>query len=136
MALIAAVYVCLKSFSGFRKNEIYTNLNKNSELFFLAAMYLQLVLGIVLYFFLRPENNPRIITIDDAYKFSAMRFWAVEHFSVMLFALLIAQIGQIFTIKLVDSRDKFKYASMYYGFSSLLIFASTGIYMIARYFGE
>jgi hypothetical protein len=133
ISLLAALFVCRNSFVGIIKKLDYSEFCRKSEIFFLVSMYLQLVLGVILYFFLRPENNPRIITIHDAYHFSAMRFWAIEHFSVMMFALFLVQIGKIFTSKLTLDRDKFRYASVYYGVSTLLILVSTGIYMLSRY---
>lgn len=133
ISLLLAMFVCKNSLAGFYKSKKYDNFYRKSEIFFLVSMYLQLTLGVILYFFLRPENNPRIITIEDAYRFATMRFWAIEHFSVMLFALFLVQIGKIFTTKLSDDRDKFKYAGTYYGVATLLIFISTGIYMLARY---
>gem|GEM_PF-356051 len=133
ISLLAALFVCRNSFIGILKEKVYTVFYRKTEIIFLVSMYLQLTLGVILYFFLRPENNPRIVTIDDAYRFSSMRFWAIEHFSVMLFALLLIQIGKIFTTKLPRDRDKFRYAGIYYGFSTLLILISTGIFIMVRF---
>ena len=131
--VIIAIALCYRSVYGCFKNKKYTKTDNIIELLFLAFLYLGLILGLILYFFLRPENNPRIVTVEDAIHFSDLRFWAVEHFSVMIFALLIAQIGRIFSVKSIYDKDKFKYSSFYYGIASLFTFSSTVIYLFAKY---
>ncbi|RLD78269.1 MAG: hypothetical protein DRJ10_10635, partial [Bacteroidetes bacterium] len=91
--------------------------------------YLGLVLGIILYFFIEPDENIGQLSMEQAQEAMSSRFWAIEHFSVMLFALMLAQIGKVFTIKAINSANKFKYALFYYGLATAITFISTGFYL-------
>lgn len=128
---LIAVLLCLyytKSLiakTGFSKIHIFL---ENS---FIALLYFELILGIVLYFFIRPNENFQI-SIEQAKAAMSSRFWSIEHFSVMLFALMLAQIGKIFTDRSSLSKDKLKYGLFYYGTATLVTFISTAFYLYYR----
>jgi hypothetical protein len=92
-------------------------------------LYLGLLLGIILYFFIDTNQCLLILSRDELINKQNSQFWAVEHFSVMLFTLLIAQIGRYFASKAIISKDKFKYVLFYYGSSTLIIFISMAFYL-------
>ncbi|MCF6242765.1 MAG: hypothetical protein L3J74_15660 [Bacteroidales bacterium] len=98
---------------------------------FIVLLYFGLILGIILYFFIRPGENDQM-TLEQAKGAMSSRFWSIEHFSVMLFALMLAQIGKIFTVRSTLSKDKLKYALFYYGSATIVTFISTGFYLYYR----
>lgn len=57
------------------------------------AMTLQLVLGLLLYGWLSPVTAVALGDMKAAMKDPALRFWAVEHLTVMLVALTLVHIG-------------------------------------------
>lgn len=57
------------------------------------AMTLQLVLGLLLYGWLSPVTKLALGDMKAAMKDAALRFWAVEHLTVMLVALALVHIG-------------------------------------------
>ena len=127
---ITAVILCaylakaIISKSGFSRTHVFL------ENTFIALLYFGLILGIILYFFIRPDETQ--VTAEQAQKAMNSRFWSIEHFSVMLFALMLAQIGKIFTMKSRNSKDKLKYALFYYGSATAITFISTGFYLYYR----
>lgn len=110
----------------FAKTHIYL---ENS---FIGLLYLGLVLGIILYFFIEPDENLGQLSVEQARQEMSSRFWAIEHFSVMLFALMLAQIGKVFTLKAIGSKNKFKYALFYYGSATAITFISTSFYLFYK----
>ena len=102
------------------------------SLVFLFFMYIQLFTGIVLYFFLKPDNQPAGISLDQAVKNSSLRFWAIEHVALMLFAFALTQVGRIYIIRFNSNRDKFRSTTIYYGVSFLLVMVSAGIAMLKK----
>jgi hypothetical protein len=102
------------------------------EVLFLVLLYLGLILGVILYFMLDPESKPGMLSLQEAQENATQRFWAIEHFTIMLFALILSQIGRIFTIKNITDRQKFKYAIFYFGIATLFTFISTGIYLFHK----
>jgi len=57
---------------------------------------------------------------------ASKRFWPVEHIVLMIFALFIANLGLIFSIKSSNDKLKFKRIFVYYLISILLIAISLG----------
>ncbi len=87
----------------------------------LISLYVQLFAGIVLYFFSQKQSN---IQIDKVIEQTDSRFWSVEHFLLMIFAIAIAQLGYINTIHIEKSDIKFKKSLKYYSLSLMLILYS------------
>ncbi len=99
---------------------------------FIFLLYLGLILGFVLYFFMEPANKYVVRSVADVNRILSLRFWSIEHFSVMLFALILAQIGKIFTSKSLRHHAKFRYAMIYYGAATLATLTSLGFYLAYR----
>ena len=116
----------------FQKKEHYGKTCIYLENSFIILLYLGLILGFLLYFFMEPANKYVVKSVADVNRILSLRFWSVEHFSVMLFALILAQIGKIFTSKSINHLLKFKYAMIYYGAATLATLISLGFYMMNR----
>ena len=129
---LSAIFESFITVKGLIYKEKYTKIHRISEICFITLIYIGLVEGIIMYFFLDPANKPKVLTLTQALDNSAIRFWAIEHFCVMLFALLMAQIGFIFTTRSNSDHAKLKYASFYYGIATLVTFISTVFYLISK----
>jgi hypothetical protein len=128
---LTAIVLCLYYIKSIITETEFSKVHLFLENTFIALLYFGLILGIVLYFFIRPDDNVQI-TIEQARAAMSSRFWSIEHFSVMLFALMLAQIGKIFTVRSSLSKDKLKYALFYYGSATIVTFTSTGFYLYYR----
>ncbi len=124
VAIILFLYLLRSLFKNIEYGKIHIILENS----FIFLLYFGLVLGIILYFFIHPEQSTTI-SVEEAQKAMNSRFWSIEHFSVMLFALMLAQIGKIFTVRAGNSKVKLKYALFYYGSATLITFISTGFYL-------
>jgi hypothetical protein len=116
----------------FIKKEIYGKTCIYLENSFILLLYLGLILGFLLYFFMEPANKYAITSVADVNRILSLRFWSIEHFSVMLFALILAQIGKIFTNKSISHHAKYKYAMIYYGWATIATLVSMGFYLANR----
>jgi len=132
MFIIIAVILCIRILTALRNNRKYTKTDNRLEIIFIALLYLGLILGVVLYFMLDPESKPKMLSLQEAQENATQRFWAIEHFTIMLFALILSQLGRIFTIKNIADRQKFKYGLFYYGLATLFTFLSTGMYLFHK----
>ncbi|MDF1546447.1 MAG: hypothetical protein P1P88_01405 [Bacteroidales bacterium] len=126
---IVALLLVFFAIKGLIFRNEYKKFNINLEYIYIGLLYLGLVLGITLYFFVDSNEDVSKIPIEVLQKRHSTAFWAIEHFSVMIFALLIAQIGKLFTSKAITSKDKFKYALFYYGIATCIVLASMTIYL-------
>jgi hypothetical protein len=120
--LILAIIVIVQSWIGWQNGQNFTNGHRKMSLFLLIASHLQLILGLLLYFVYSPngmkafEQGVGFVMTD-----SNLRFWAVEHISTMLIAIVLIQIGYSKAKRATDSVLKHKH---------LAIFTTIGIVLI------
>jgi hypothetical protein len=94
-------------------------------------LYITLVNGIVMYFIIDPASKSST-DIQVVLKKASLRFWVVEHFYVMTFALILSQIGKIFVRKSTNDRNRFGYSAFYYGTATFITIVSVIFYFIYR----
>ncbi len=128
--LLLAITITLCSFYGWVKSSNYTPFSNKLRKVFLSALYIDLILGIILYFFLQKPDD--FINAQQAMKFSSLRFWAIQHFSNMLFVVVISQIGSIFITNTNNSIKKYKYSFIYFGVSTFIIIVSVGLFALRK----
>lgn len=114
LVLLAAVVVIIKSFVGWFGGTSYSKFDKILAPAYVGLMHLQLLLGLILYFFYSPfvtynMGNP------------AERYWSVEHIALMILAVAAAQIGRSISKKSNDPQVKFRFQTIFFGISILLI---------------
>ncbi|MEO1255893.1 MAG: hypothetical protein AAFY41_13575 [Bacteroidota bacterium] len=114
LVLLAVIIAVLKSLVGFFGGGDYKKFDKIVAVSFVGMMHLQLVIGLVLYFFYSP-----FVTYDMTDPNS--RFWSVEHIALMLFAIAAAQIGRSISKKTQDAQVKFRFQSIFFGISLVLM---------------
>lgn len=121
LILLLVIILILKSLVGLFNSGNYTKLDNILSASFVGLMHLQLLIGLVLYFFLSPMTDMAFKDFGSAMKDSELRFWAVEHFIVMLFAVVAAQVGRSISKKANDHSVKFRFQSIFYGVALLLM---------------
>jgi hypothetical protein len=62
---------------------------------FMVSLDLQMLLGLVLYLVLSPNTTAMLGNFGDAMRDPTARFWAVEHVSTMLFAVVMVHVGRV-----------------------------------------
>src|SRR3954462_13812780 len=85
--LIFILISIFKSFSGWFGKKPYLPGDKKVALFTLISAHLQLVVGLILYF-VSPTVKMGLSDIGSAMKDPGLRFWTVEHISMMLIAII------------------------------------------------
>ena len=130
--VLVAIVLTLRSITGWIKNWSYNKVDKVLALIFMGLLYLTLLHGVIMYFFIDPAVKSQPMDIHQAMKQASLRFWVIEHFYVMTFALILSQIGGIFIRKTVLDKSRFTYASFYYGIATLITMLSMIFYFIYR----
>lgn len=114
LILLAAILVVLKSVIGLFGGSKYGKLDNILAASYVGMMHLQLLTGLILYFFLSP-----FVTYQMSDPIS--RFWSVEHLALMLFAVIAAQAGRTISKKSGDAQVKFRFQSIFMGISLVLM---------------
>lgn len=129
--LVIAITLTIRSIVRRSKNLDYQKTDKYLRTAFMVLLYLTLVHGIIMYFFVDPSSKSAY-DIEHAIKRSSLRFWVIEHFYVMTFALILSQIGGVFIRKTTIDKARFGYTAFYYGIATLITIMSMTFYFIYR----
>jgi len=87
---------------------------------------LYLVFGLILFSNLGSTLGYNYLSNDDTLKEVSKRLWPIEHIVLMLFALLIANLGLIISINTNSDKRKYVNILIYYSISILLIIFPLG----------
>lgn len=114
LILVAVVIAVIKSLIGLFGGSEYSKFDKIVAVAFVGMMHLQLLTGLILYFFYSP-----FITYNMSDP--VQRFWSVEHLALMIFAVVAAQVGRSISKKTQDAQVKFRFQSIFFGMSLVLM---------------
>lgn len=120
IALILIVAAFVRSLMGWLNKSAYSSIDNKLSLFSLISVHLQLLIGFILYF-ISPIVSAGLADIGAAMKEPQLRFWTIEHISVMFFAIVLITIGRSLTKRAADDTDKHKKIALFFGFGLLLI---------------
>lgn len=120
---ILAFYVIIKAILGIVNKSEFTNGDSKSGLFFMISCDIQLLVGLILYFWASPITTAAFTDFGAAMKDKELRFWAVEHITGMLIAWLLVHIGRARSKKGTDL-TKHKSSLIFYGLAILIIMAT------------
>ena len=132
LTLLTGITTLILSVEGLTKRREYARVDTWISLLFNIGLYLQLILGFLIYFTLRTSLEGALWEVPDTENDASLRFWAIEHIALMIFALFMTQLGRVFISRASISTRKFKASIFYYGTSLLLILFSVGIALFFR----
>ncbi len=104
IALVAGVGATMAATRG--KVEGATSLADRWGLVAMMALDIQMLLGLLLYFVLSPITQAILGDFGGAMKDPAARFWAVEHTSAMVAAVVLAHVGRVLARKAATTAAK------------------------------
>jgi NADH:ubiquinone oxidoreductase subunit 2 (subunit N) len=113
LLLILAVGI---AFRKLRSGRPFGDSDRRFALFALIATHLQLVLGLILYFI-----SPNVQFISGMMKDPILRFYTVEHISLMLIAIALITIGYSKAKRRETADGKFRAIATYYSLGLVLI---------------
>ena len=120
LLMVVSIVKAAMSLSG--KNP-YTPNDRKRTLFTMIAAHLQLVIGIVLYMTSGVVQAGRS-NMAAAMKDTALRFWTVEHITMMIMAIVFITIGNIRSKKMDTDAGKYKQILIWFGLALLVIIAA------------
>jgi hypothetical protein len=115
--LLLAVSLLLAIVGLFGKKP-YTQTNRKLNLFAMISTHTQFLVGLILYFFSPLVNYSNM---GQAMKETMTRYWTVEHFVMMLFAIVLITLGHSRSKKAADDFNKHRSIALYYGLAVLVI---------------
>lgn len=113
LLLAALIFVLYRAYSGWLGRRDYTRTDNAASASLLGLTHLQLLLGLILYFGTSAYTRQAFADMGAAMKDSALRYYAVEHISVMLLAVVMIQLGRTLSKKSAAHSDKFRKLAIY-----------------------
>jgi uncharacterized membrane protein len=125
--LIFGLVAIFLAYQGWGSNKPFGPTDNRFGTFFIGSLHLQLLIGLILYFFLSPVTQTALQNMGAAMRDRDLRFWAVEHLVGMVIAVVVAQIGRIKSRKAPTDLQKHKRAAIYFTIALILILISIPI---------
>jgi hypothetical protein len=121
LVLVAAVVAVGRGFAGWFGGRRWTAADDRAGLWFTIGLDLQLVLGLILYFFLSPFTTEAMGDFGLAMREAPLRFWAVEHLFLMLLAVVVVHVGRIRVRRASDAVVKHRRAAVFFTLALVLV---------------
>lgn len=99
VVLAAALAATVVGAAGWSGTKFETQPSRRFAVIFVAALDLQFLLGLLLYFWASPITHQAFQNMSAAMKVRELRFFAVEHTTAMVIALVLAHVGGALTRK-------------------------------------
>lgn len=127
---IVAFYIVVRSFIGLVNGLVFSNLfDFFIPVFAVILLYLELVLGLLLYY-MHMSKLEDFISQTNANDYFSSRFWAIEHTILMLFAIIFGHLALVYSKNLSNNIAKYKMNLLYFGLSFILILISLTMNML------
>jgi hypothetical protein len=103
LLLLTFVVVLVQSLRGWLSKSEFTPMAAKISLVHFALSHTQLLLGLILYFV-----SPNVQFGADAMKIKGLRYWTVEHITMMIIAIVLVTMGHIIAKKKTQGFEKYK----------------------------
>ncbi|WBA43664.1 hypothetical protein [Hymenobacter canadensis] len=120
LVLIFGMIAIFRAFSGWQGRKPFVGADNGMGASFVGSMHLQLLLGLLLYFVYSPVGLQGM-KVAGAMKDPIARFWGVEHISIMVLAVVAAQVGRTLSKKAPEAVLKHKKAFIWFTVSLILV---------------
>jgi hypothetical protein len=127
ITLLAGIFTIALSIQGLVRKREYGRQDLVLSVVFNVALYFQLILGFLIYYLLRSTLEGPLWEVPDTQNDASLRFWAIEHIALMIFALFLTQLGRVYIKRSKGTSRKFRASLFYFGTSLSLILFSVGM---------
>jgi hypothetical protein len=93
--VFTGIYALTRAFGGWWTARPWEKTDRKAGLFFMISMDVQLLLGLLLYGVLSPISRGALAQMSVAMKDRLLRYWAVEHITLALLAVIAVHVGNI-----------------------------------------
>src|SRR5580692_7345877 len=120
VVFILVLAAIIQSLLGWFGKKPYTEVNRKINLFAMISAHTQLLIGIVLYFLSPYVKDFSKTTMQD----NDARYWTVEHWSMMLFAIILITVGHARSKRITLPEGKHRVIAIYYLLAVVVILAA------------
>jgi hypothetical protein len=122
--VLAGIWAVIRSLKGVTGKTPFTGADAKAGLFFQILCDLQLLVGLILFFFVSPLSKSGMADMGAAMKSPVLRFFTVEHEVMAIVAIALVHIGKSKIKKAVSDAQKHKLGLIFFGLALILILAA------------
>jgi hypothetical protein len=121
--LISLLYAIFRSYRGWLGHKPFTKTDHITRVVTASVAHVQLVIGIWLYF-ISPVVNYFLHNFTQAVRMREIRFFGMEHITMMLIAITLITIGSAKAKRKTTDEAKFKTMAIWFSIALFIIFIS------------
>ncbi|HMO56941.1 MAG TPA: hypothetical protein PKC19_06275 [Roseiflexaceae bacterium] len=122
VVVVLGVIVVVRAFLGIAGKRGWVDADSRFVRFFILSMNIQFVLGLVLYIFLSPAVQRAMTDFGAAMRDGVIRFWFVEHMTMMIIALALVHVGGARVRRAAEAIGKHRNAAIFFTLALVAIF--------------
>lgn len=119
--VIFALLALIKAIQGWISDKGWTASDRSIGLLFTISLDIQILTGLILYFFLSPIMDIIWSDFGAALQSETLRFYALDHLVWMILGAVFAHIGSRAGKSQLEGKQKFRAVSIWYALSILAI---------------
>jgi len=123
LVLISLLVSIFTAYSGWFKHKVYTKRDKLIRMITVIIAHTQLIIGLWLYF-ISPIVNYFLHNCKDAVHNRQIRFFGMEHVTMMIIAITLITIGSAKAKRQTTAHQKFKTTAIWFTIGLLVILSS------------
>jgi hypothetical protein len=124
LVLVFGVLALVRAYAGWLGKKSWLPADNRVGLIFTIVLDIQFLLGLILYVFPGTFTMLAFSDPSSAMQNPVVRFFAVEHFSIMLIAIILAHVGRSASRRAVQALSKHRRAALWFTAAIILILAA------------
>jgi hypothetical protein len=120
----ALLLVLYRAYSGWLGKKTFVKMDNTGSLVLMILTDLQLLIGLLLYAIFSPTTQSAFSNMSAAMKDSNLRYFAVEHITAMLIAIVLIHLGRAFSKKAATDDKKHRTLAIYTTIALIIILGS------------
>ena len=125
LVLALALVATARGIGGNLKHRPWSGADLRVCMFTTIALDIQMLLGLLLYFFLSPLTTQAFHDFGAAMRTAGLRYWAVEHIGTMLAAVVLAHVGNVRARKAASDEVRHLRGALFFGGVVLFLLLGT-----------
>ena len=122
--LLTLLYALARAVRGWRSGQDFGPSDRKAGLWATVVMDLQFLIGLALYAGLSPLTKAAFSNFAAAMRTRTLRFWAVEHLSLVVLSIIVLHAGRIWARRARIDRVRHRRLTISYGLTLLLVLAA------------
>jgi hypothetical protein len=123
--IIVGLWAVARAFAGLSSRRSWAPTDDSVGRWFTVALDVQFLVGIVLYGLLSPVTRQAFSDMGVAMRDPMLRFWAVEHVSLGILALVLAHVGRARAGRAVTDVARHRTSAVFYTLALVAILLAT-----------